>query len=461
MKTLAELQKEGEAILADLEKLEGELAKAGDDAEKGKSINEQIDVKSKSFDVLEAEIKRIREQISRKAMLDGLKVDDGKKGDLAPDEGKTKPDPAQVADHVKEAADLEGFFLDYICGKSIPVEAKDKLSATSVAMQAVEAAKDGIVFPERISAALFGKSVAYMLGYEILGKAIPMVTTSPTVVQSLPSEDFQKKLLELPAEAPHILDRATVVPAPLGTVTWPRLVQTDTNEYGGVAICWISEGGEKAETEAEFDQVKISTNEVSAYTELSHTLLDRSFLNLDALVARLFRGAINDALDNAFLTGSGTGQPLGIINTTGIRTVTRATAGVVSHADLVNLKYAVRPYHRAAGTFVLEDSVTQSLELTYDTLGRTLFAPSVAGTVPDRLVGKPWLDTTRLPALGTTGDVLFGDLREYIVAMEKEVVVRRSDHYRFRNNLAAFTVVCLVGGELVQPRVMSILQDGS
>ena len=96
---------------------------------------------------------------------------------------------------------------------------------------------------------------------------------------------------------------------------------------------------------------------------------------------------------------------------------------------------------------------------TLDTTGRPLFTPSVAGTMPDRLNGYPYIDTHRLPNIGSEGDLNFVDLREYIVAMESEIVVKTSDDYKFQDNVRAFVVFVIVGGELVQPRAAAELKD--
>jgi len=320
-----------------------------------------------------------------------------------------------------------------------------------------EAAQGGVVMPSTMFVRVFGAKVASMFPRHAKAVSIPMLSTDATLSPLVP-QDYRRQLLELAAEEPHLLPRVTVVPAPTGTVVWPKMTQTDANEYGAVSVTWQAEGASKTETDADFEQESISTAEVAAYTELSLTLLRRSAVDLEALIGRLFRDATLDSVDNKFLNGSGVAEPLGILNTPGIHAVNRNTGGTVKYADLVKLKFALQGYHRAGAVFILADGALEVFEAALDTTNRPLFAPSVAGTVPDRLSGKPYIGTHRAPALALAGDMCFIDLREYIAGMEEEVVVKRSDHYKFRNNVAAFSVTMQVGGKLVQPRVCSYLK---
>jgi len=298
--------------------------------------------------------------------------------------------------------------------------------------------------------------VAREFGYQ--GKAIPVLSTDLSAV--IP-EDLRRNLLELPTEQPFIMDRATVVPSPTGQITWPVLTQTDSNEYGGVIVAQTEEGGSKPETEPKISQVPVATHETAAYTELGLALLRRSAIQLEPLLMRLFRGAIGHHLNGLFLTGSGTGEALGIFSTTGIQSADRAVAGTVGYDDLVELEFALQPYHRAGATFVLADGVLKVLKKAKDSDNRPLWVPSVSGDLFNKLCGYPYQGTTQSPALGTAGDAAFVDLNEYIVALEEDVVVARSDHFKFRNNLAAFRVSVQVGGRLCQPRAAAILATGT
>jgi len=75
--------------------------------------------------------------------------------------------------------------------------------------------------------------------------------------------------------------------------------------------------------------------------------------------------------------------------------------------------------------------------------------------------GYPYMTTHRLPALGTAGDVILGDFSEYILAVEQDVILSRSDQAgeMFRRNSTAFKIYTIVGGGVAQPRAFVQLDD--
>lgn len=432
----------GEAVLTEMDTLRRQLSETTDEATRT-CLDGSLKAKSMEFDRIRASLEAEQRSAEGRAMIREAK----RMSDVSA-EGKTLI-PAEPRDHrSEERAKVEGFFA-YMGSKAISPRQLDLLKPRSARFQS---AADGVVVPDSVAIGILGKAYA-----GAFGKSLPMASSDETRA-ALVAEDYRRRLLELPPEAPHILNRATVVPAPTGAVVWPRLVQADADELGGVTGNWISEGTEKPAAEAEFDQVTIPCHEYAAYTEVSNRLLSRSAIQMEQLITRLFRSAVLNALDAAFLAGTGEGQPLGIVATPTVREVNRAAAGAVGYADLVNLEHAVRAYHRSGATFLMSDGAVRQLKLALDTADRPIFVPSVAGGVPDTLLGYPYVATHRL-TLGVEGDVLFGNLAEYIVAMEEEVVVKRSEHYKFRDNVTAFTVSVSVGGRLIQPRAMAMLTD--
>jgi len=450
MEELDQLLAKAEALLDELDAMRRKLAEAEDEAVKGK-IAADLKAKEQEYDALEAQIDQEIKAKERRQRIGGWRaaatVQNG--GDVAP------VAPATPRDPMKEAIAQERAFLRYMQGKSLSDREREVLTPKSPKFK--EGA-DGICVPAHLRAAFFGKRWAAAMA---LGKALLSDGSSGSGEENLVPEEYIARLLELPTEPTHIMGLATVIPCRTGNVTLPRLVQTDSNEYGGMSFQVISEGASKPETQPEFEQIEIPTYEVAGYTEISIRMLSRSAIDLEALLARLYRAGVQSYLDNLFINGTGTGEPLGIVNTTGIRTVARATANSVGYTDLVNLKHAVLPHHRSNARFMIHDDVELTLELETDAQDRPLFSATTADGPRDRLVGYPYLVSLRQPELGSDGDVIFGDFSEYAIASEEEVVVKRSEHYKFRENLMAFVVYCVMGGRLWQPRAMAILSSGT
>jgi len=447
MGKLAELATKGNGILSELEVLKKKLDGEKDEAMR-KTIEETIAGKTKEYDALKGKIDDEKASLERRKALAQAMRDD-KELHTAID-GKDLKTAAQALDHERKEASLRNAMVGWLQGKSVPTELMEEFRPKS---SSFKEAADGMRMPDSLAQGIFGKSFLAAFGGKTYTPGLPQTTEDPCMT-SVVAPEYKRQLLELPAEPTSLLSQVTSVPATGGSAKWPRLVQDDDNEYGGVEVDWIEEGGEKPDAEACFEQLTIQCYELAGYTELSHTLLRRSIIDLEPILTRLFRGAIFDALTTAILTSLGAASPTGIIPTAGIHLVPRRAAGTVDFGDLVNLKYALRSYHRGPGRFAIQDTIAQALEIMLVTSD-----PPVLDGLGATLVGKPWESTHRLPAIGVEGDAIYGNFKEYILAVEQEVVLRRSEHYKFKTNVEAFSVYMVVGGKVAQPRAFAILDD--
>lgn len=458
------------AMKAKVEKLFDEMN--GFEAQMESAETEETKAEAvKSFEAKRDEVEAAQEELDI-ALAKAEKAASIKKSIAKADAlGKTQvPAGAKLAaptveakDHDAELRAQEKCFHRYISGgsKMLSGEEMDLMQSKS---NKFDEGQGGIKLPTSYAIKMLGLNWAKSVGFSDddirrTMKASTMVSSSDALGGYTIPEDFRATLLQTPVEAPHILPRATVVPSTTGEVTWPKAVQTDSNEYGGMTASWINEAGSKPQTDTQFTQEKIATHEIAMYTEVSHTLLRRSAIALEQWIATRGRQVLLDALDSAFISGDGNGKPLGILNTTGIRTVARQTADTVIRKDLVELKYALKPYHRAGAVYVAEDGVIKSLEELEDNEGRPLFTANTATGIFERLAGYPFIGTTRNPTIGTEGDIFFCDLREYYVPMEQDIMIKRSDDYKFQNNVASIAIFAHVGGKLVQPRTCAVLSD--
>jgi len=448
---MKELVEAGERIAAELEALEGKSAAAESDEDKA-AATDALEAKSVEWEAHKTAIEGAKVRARRDAVLAEAKA-------LAAVNIKGKSLPiktvAEPTDHAADERQRCAGFYAYMAGKSVSDSMRTALAPKSEAFS--DSASSGVSMPYSVLCAVLGKSIAD----RIKGKAALTSGGSGQGEENLIPEEYIPEMLRLPGEPTRILQVVNIQPTDTGELTYPRLVQTDAaGEYGGVSMSWIAEAGTKPETKPTFTQLKIAAHELAGHTQISLRMLARSAINLEALLGSLFRDAIYDIVDTALIQGTGVGQPLGVINEPAIRTVARETAGAVDHADLVNLKHAVRAYHRAGARFVLHDTVEAGLEGTVDTTGRPLFSTDVSAGAYERLVGYPYMVTYRTPTLGVSGDIVYGDWSQYTVAMEQDVVVRRSDDFAFTSNVATFIVYMVIGGRPAQPRAFAIL-DGT
>lgn len=112
-------------------------------------------------------------------------------------------------------------------------------------------------------------------------------------------------------------------------------------QTGGATAYWIVEGSDTTPSQQTFGQVALRPKTVSAQTRLTRKLLLQSSLDIENLVRDDLAFRLAAAIDKAALKGSGVGaEPLGILNTTGIGSVS-ITTHTFTHAKTVDLESEV------------------------------------------------------------------------------------------------------------------------
>lgn len=88
----------------------------------------------------------------------------------------------------------------------------------------------------------------------------------------------------------------------------------------GLSVGWVEEGQALPESQMDFESVTLTPHHVGGITEMSRQLIQQSSPAIEDLVRQDLSWAIAHAVDAAIIAGTGAnGQPLGIINRTGVQ----------------------------------------------------------------------------------------------------------------------------------------------
>ncbi|GAI84636.1 unnamed protein product, partial [marine sediment metagenome] len=133
----------------------------------------------------------------------------------------------------------------------------------------------------------------------------------------LPAE-FEKRVLDANLEDEIVRPRAMVYGLRKGrgnSLTIPATADTDHSsfEVAGIKSYWGGEADTKTKSQPTLRQVEMKVRELYCYTETSDLLLEDSFIPISDLVGKLFHQNLKWRFDNAFLNGTGGGQPKGIL----------------------------------------------------------------------------------------------------------------------------------------------------
>jgi HK97 family phage major capsid protein len=144
--------------------------------------------------------------------------------------------------------------------------------------------------------------------------------------------------------------------------------------------------------------------------------------------------------EKAFISGTGTGQPLGLFvaNANGItaaRDVAAASATTFSADNLIDMKYSLKQGYQtdpATAWIVSREFVKRArkLKVATTTGGNDLeyiWQPGITGGAPDRILDIPYAMSEYVPATYTTGlyIAVLGCFRFYRIAQVAEMLIQR------------------------------------
>lgn len=194
-----------------------------------------------------------------------------------------------------------------------------------------------------------------------------------------------------------LLDKigATFMNGLQGDVAIPKQTTAAATEWNS------SETDATAQSDLVLNQVTMTPKHLSALTGYSKQLLAQSSLDVEALVRNDLAQSLAIALDAAAINGSGSsGQPTGILNTTGIGSVT--SSGSVSHTHLVNLEKALEEDNALVGSLAYCVNPAQKAELkTTEAATNTAVFLLENGEIN----GFPAHSSNQVPS----GNIIFGD----------------------------------------------------
>ena len=148
---------------------------------------------------------------------------------------------------------------------------------------------------------------------------------------------------------------------------------------------------------------------------------------IEAIVRNLAGERIGRVMDHKFATGTGTGEPTGILTSvlTG-KTGLVGQTGTIIYDDLIDLIHSVDKAYRGAARFVANDLTIAAIRKLKDSQGHPLWQPALQIGQPDNLLGFPVDTNNYMPTMAANAkSLVFGDIRRYYIRLVQEVVAMR------------------------------------
>jgi HK97 family phage major capsid protein len=230
---------------------------------------------------------------------------------------------------------------------------------------------------------------------------------------------------------------------------------------GTFSAQWVQEQGTRSETTGlTYGMDEIPTHEMFALVDITNQMLEDAAFNMEAEVRAEATEQFAKAEGAAFLSGSGVGRPFGFLNNASIATVNSGAAAALTADGLLSVYYGIKTDYARAAVWMLNRSTIGQIRRLKDGDGEYLWAPGLAGGVPNTINGAPYVEAADMPDVGASAKpVAFGDFRRGYVIVDRIAMEMLRDPYTQATSGAVRMIFRRrVGGQVVLPEAI-VLQN--
>ena len=273
--------------------------------------------------------------------------------------------------------------------------------------------------------------------------------------------DFRAAIMSVVEAEDSLLSRCDRLTTSSNSLTVPADQTTPWGTTGPQAY-WVGENALLTQSKPSLEERTLKLNKLAVLVPVTDELLGdapamTSYLN------NKVPAAIDFKINLAIVQGSGVAQPLGILNSDALVSITKETSQLADTIVGANaIKMWARMYGRARGNgvwLINQDIEPSLLRLTIPGIDNTGAVDTGWGTMvympPNglsqspygTLFGRPVIPTEACETLGDKGDIFFVNLSHYLVAMKTSGVrAETSIHLWFDYDTTAFRFIMRIAG---------------
>lgn len=279
-------------------------------------------------------------------------------------------------------------------------------------------------------------------------------------------------ILQRAYEIGPILSRVNRMPIGAGFngVTMPAIDETsraDSSRYGGIVSTWVGQGTAVTSGKPKFRLIELKLRKVMATVYATDEQIADA-VALESWINRYLPLELTFRTEDSIFNGTGSNQPLGVLNSGAVLSVTRATASHVKYEDVRGMWARMWAPLRPTAAWFIDQSVEPDLEQLSIAIGTAgVLAPIYrpAGSLPGQtyatLYGRPVIPVEYCANLGTSGDIVLVNLDEYVLIDKGGVDQAVSLHVAFLTDEAVYRFIYRVDGQLTWNAALQPKSGGS
>tara|TARA_R100001510_G_C7656992_1_gene217908 strand:- start:5698 stop:6927 length:1230 start_codon:yes stop_codon:yes gene_type:complete len=223
---------------------------------------------------------------------------------------------------------------------------------------------------------------------------------------------------------------------------------------GVFSASWVSEIGSRSEsTGLTYGLEEITAHELYALVDISQADVEDPVFNMEAELSSEFATQFAVAEGTSFISGTGAGQPEGILTNTSIGSTAGANDSITID-NLLTLYGDLKSDYARNGTFMFNRGTLAAIrKLNTGTGGSYVFQSgfSLQTGVPNTILGQPYVEAADMPDIGDgTVPVIFGDYsRGYTIVDRINLSILRDPFTQAASGSIRFLARKRVGGQVV------------
>lgn len=243
-----------------------------------------------------------------------------------------------------------------------------------------------------------------------------------------------------------------------------RVIKTDSDRNipvltGHTTAAWIAENGTYGTSDPTVAQKVLEAHKMGVLCLASEELAYDAGFDLGAFLSEDFGRAQGNLEETAFLGGTGSGQPTGVLVDAEVG-VTAAAVAEITTDELIELVHSLKRPYRKKAVFMMSDDtllLLRKLKLGFD--GSYIFQESIKEGEPSTLLGRPIHISDSMPA-ATAGlkPILFGDLSYYWIADRTGRYFQELRERYAELGQIGYKANQRVDGKLILPEAVQVLQ---
>lgn len=278
--------------------------------------------------------------------------------------------------------------------------------------------------------------------------------TTPSDGGFLVQQDFVTELLKRTYETGILASKVKKIPISTNANGLKiNAVDEDSrangSRWGGVQTYWEAEADEHTGSKPKFRQMELSLKKLTGLCYATDELLQDAAA-LEAVIRQAFAEEFGFKMDDAILSGSGEGEPLGILNSGALVKVEKEKdqKDTITVENLIKMWNRLWSKSRANAVWYINQEIEPYL-YTLKLGDKPVYIP--AGGISEKpygtIFGRPVVPLEQCSAAGEVGDIILADVGQYLLIDKGGIKAASSIHVRFLYDENVFRFIYRVDGK--------------